>query len=155
MKWNLASCLSALLLCSAAPARAATVLISQLDEHGDDVAVASFDFGSNQALARAWATLNVYRRDIFGLSDSVDEYTLVPTHVPGLSRIGDRIVYSRGARQTVCATVVHRRILFYRYDEVVKTGLCDVTSVRDVRRVDDSFDARMVPVLKVYFQVKE
>jgi hypothetical protein len=154
MNWKVAPCLLALLAGSAAPAQAATVLVQQLDDHRDDVAVTSFAFGTNQTPSRAWLNLDVYRRDVPGLGE-IDEYSVVRTQVPGLSRVGDQIVFTGESRTTLCATVVHKRFLFVKYDEVEKSGRCTVTTKRDVRRKDDGFTVKTVPVLDVYFQVQE
>jgi hypothetical protein len=51
--------------------------------------------------------------------------------------------------------VVHRRFLFFKYDEVVKTGRCVVTTRRDVRMQDDGFFVTAVPVLDVYLEARD
>jgi hypothetical protein len=154
MKWQVVPCLFSLLAGGVAHAEAATVLVQQLDEHHDDVAVTSFEFGTNQTPSRAWINLDVYRRDIPGLGE-IDEYSVVRAQVAGLSRVGDQIVFTSESRTTVCATVIHKRFLFVRYDEIEKTGRCDVTTTHDVRQKDDGFVVKTVPVLDVYFRVRE
>jgi len=154
MKWNVACCLLPLLVGSAATAEAQSVLVQQLDDHYDDVAVPCFDFGTNQTPSRAWVDLYVYRRDI-AQTAQIDEYSVARSYVPGLSRIGDQIVFSSGPRSTVCATVSHRHFLFIKYDHVEKTGLCSVSTTPGVRRADDGFTVTTVPVLDVYFQVRD
>jgi hypothetical protein len=157
--WTAACCSLALLLGSSASARAATVLVRQLDDYGDTVKVESYDFETNRTPARAWVKLHVFSRPVV-VSDSgdTDGYSEVRAWVPGLSLIGDRIVFSSGApgaAGVVCATVIHRRFLWIKYDEIVKTGRCGITTARDARRQDDGFAVTTVPVLGVYFQAQE
>jgi hypothetical protein len=155
MKWKMASvCLLALEIGSATSARAETVFVQQLDDHFDDVAVRGFDFGTNQTPSRAWVNLNVYRRDLSGLGE-IDEYSVSRAYVPGLTRVDDRIVFTNGARVTVCATVVHKRFLFVKYDSIEKTGRCSVTTKPGARQKDDGFEVKTVPMLDVYFEVRE
>jgi hypothetical protein len=158
-KWTAACCSLALLLGSSASARAANVLVRQLDDPGDTVKVESYDFETNKVPARAWVKLDVLTRPIVA-SDSgdTDGYSEVRVWVPGLSLIDDRIVFSSGApgaAGVVCATVIHRRFLWIKYDEIVKTGRCTVTTARDVRRQDDGFVVTTIPVLDVYFRAQE
>jgi hypothetical protein len=154
MKWNAAACLLASLAVSPTPAQAATVLVTQLDDHRDDVEVTSFAFGENQAPDRAWVNLDVYRRAPVDIPE-IDQYSVVRAWVPGLSRVGDQILFTSGSRTTLCATVVHKRFLFIRYDDVEKTGRCTVTTAHDVRRLDDGFAVKTIPVVKVYFNARE
>lgn len=154
MKLSATACLLAALASIPAPARAATVLIQQVDDHYDDVAVNSFAFGTNQVPSRAWVNLDVYRRSSWDIPE-VDPYTVVRTWVPGLSRVGDQILFTSGSRVTLCATVVHKRFLFVKYDRIEKTGRCEVKTDHGQRRVDDGFEVKSVPVLNVYFQVQE
>jgi hypothetical protein len=155
MKWKVASiCLLALQLGGAASARAESVFVQQLDDRYDDVAVHGFEFAANQTPSRAWVNLDVYRRDFSGLGE-IDEYSVVRTYVTGLSRIDDRIVFTSGARATVCATVVHKRFLFVKYDRVEKTGRCTVTTRPGGRQKDDGFEVKTVPMLDVYLVVRE
>jgi hypothetical protein len=155
MKWNVvSSCLLAVYVGSASPARAETVFVEQIDDHYDDVAVHGFEFGTNQTPSRAWVNLAVYRRDMSGLGER-DEHSLERAYVPGLSRIDDRIVFSSGSRATLCATVVHKRFLFIKYDAIEATGRCTVTTTPGARSKDDGFVVKTVPVLNVFFQVRE
>jgi hypothetical protein len=155
MNWKVTSlCLLALSAGSVAPARADTVFVEELADHYDDVAVSGFEFGTNQTPSRAWLDLVVYRRDLTGLGE-LDQYSIERAHVPGLSRIDDRIVFSSASRVTLCATVVHKRFLFVHYDDIVRTGRCTVSTTAGARQKDDGFTVQTVPVLDVYFNVRE
>jgi hypothetical protein len=155
MKWNVASCLLALLVGSATSAHAETVWVQQIDDHYDNVAVPCFEFGSNQTPSRAWVELSVYRRELIDGDNLIDPYSTVRTYVSGLSRVGDQIVFSSGSRTTLCATMLHHRFLFIKWDSIEKTGRCTVTSAPGARQKDDGFAVKTVPVLNVYFQVRE
>jgi hypothetical protein len=155
MKWYATSCLLAALASIPTPARAANVLIQQLQDHYDDVKVTSFAFGTNQAPSRAWVTLDVYRENGHVDIPEIDPYSVVRSWVPGLSRVGDQILFTSGSRVTVCATVVHKRFLWVRYDRVEKTGRCDIKTEHGQRRRDDGFEVTTIPVINVYFQVQE
>jgi hypothetical protein len=154
MKWYAASCLLAALAAIPAPARAATVLIQQLPDRHDDLQVTSFAFGTNETPSRAWVNLDVYQKIDDGIPE-LDPYRVFRSWVPGLSRVGDQILFTSGSRVTVCATVVHKRFLWIKYDRVEKTGRCDIKTDHGQSRFDDGFEVKTLPVLKVYFQVQE
>src|ERR1700679_2695690 len=103
MKWNVAACLLPLIVGGATSAHAEAVWVQQLDSHYDDVAVPSFEFGTNQTPSRAWVELSVYRRELIDGDGLMDPYSTVRTYVTGLSRIGDQILFSSGSRTTLCA----------------------------------------------------
>jgi hypothetical protein len=155
MKCHVAACLLPLIVGSATSAHAETVWVQQIEDHYDDVAVPCFEFGTNQTPSRAWIELYVYRRELTDADGLIDPYSVARTHVTGLSRVGDQIVFSSGSRTTLCATVSHHRFLFLKWDHIEKTGLCNVTTQHGVRQQDDGFVVKTVPTLNVYFQVRE
>jgi hypothetical protein len=155
MKSNVATCLLALLVGNATSAHAETVFVQQVEDRHDDVAVPCFEFGTNQTPSRAWVELYVYRREVADVDGLIDAYSIARAYVTGLSRTGDQIVFSSGSRTTLCATVVHHQFLFIKWDRVEKTGRCTVTTTPGVRQKDDGFKVTTVPVLNVYFEVRE
>ncbi len=154
MKWKATACLLAALASIPTPARAATVLIKQIVSYHGDMEVTSFAFGTNQVPSRAWVNLDVFQPDPLHIPET-DPYSVVRSWVPGLSRVGDRILFTNGSRVTLCATVVHKHFLFIKYDRIEKSGRCDVKTDHGWGRVDDGFEVKTVPVLNVYFQVQE